>query len=551
MNKLLYIIILLSISFNIFAQTNTKLAYVQNEIIIQIDPNEHIENVLEKFNGYSIYLRKEISEDMGIYLIGFNRPSRSVSDHSILNQMRAHKGIRVAQFNHHVQDRSVPNDSLYYQQWSLNNNGQTGGTPGKDIHAEEAWDITTGGLTPDGDSIVVAVVDNGFHTDHPDINFWKNLGEIPDDSIDNEGNGFVDDIFGWNGFKDNGKINNPSDNHGTHVAGIMAAKGNNGIGITGISWDAKVMVVSRQESTTEDVILRSYNYILQQRKMYNRTEGDSGTFVVSVNSSFGVNNARPEDLPLWCAMYDSMGNAGILNVAATVNSNTNVDQVGDIPTTCPSPFLITVTRSNADGEKTTRAGYGPESIDIAAPGSSILSTVGSGYDHSSGTSMSCPHVTGAIGLMYSNICSDQLALKFNHPDSLALYVKNDVLASVDTHSSLDSITTTGGILNLLKAVINSEKCDTLDSSIARNLPAETFGLYPNPAEGDEILIEHSEKFSEIIITSLDGKVMFHQTYYNELVFKEPIDISAYENGIYVIYMRDKNSDIFIQKWFKL
>ncbi len=80
--------------------------------------------------------------------------------------------------------------------------------------------------------------------------------------------------------------------------------------------------------------------MLKQRQIYNETLGDSGTFVVSLNSSFGVNNAKPEDLPLWCAMYDSMGNAGILNVAATVNSNTNVDDAGDIPTTCPSPFLL-------------------------------------------------------------------------------------------------------------------------------------------------------------------------------------------------------------------
>lgn len=542
-----HLVLILSFVFCTRAFTQDQTAYIKDQILVQINPKSDIDQVIKSFQDYPVYLQKTVSKSMGIYLLEFRQPQRSMalSDHDILNKMRSFDQIKVAQFNHIVENRAIPNDTLYSQQWSLNNTGQDGGTPDIDMYAEMAWEITTGGLTLEGDSIVVAVVDNGFHLNHPDINFWKNIYEIPNDTIDNDSNGYVDDIYGWNALNDDADINTPGDNHGTHVAGIMGAKGNNKIGISGISWNQKVMVVSREESTSEDVIITAYAYVLKQRQIYNETLGDSGTFVVSLNSSFGVNNAKPEDLPLWCAMYDSMGNAGILNVAATVNSNTNVDDAGDIPTTCPSPFLIAVTRSNQLGEKTSRAGWGPQSIDLAAPGSKILSTTGSiGYNNMSGTSMSCPQVTGAIGLMYANIPEEKLALKYSQPDSLAKLVKHALLVSVDTNSTLEAKTVTGGILNLYRALVYVETDTLVDISI-NDVLATDFVVYPNPSS-DYIVIANQSNFNSIEIYDLLGHCHFHKVY-TGYENKDLIHINHFPIGLYFIRLEDQFGKVNLQR----
>ena len=532
------------------AQNKIEAEYLKDELIIQLNRTTNIEDVLAEFDFYPIYLKKVLSNDMKIFLLGFSKPFNrsSQSDKNILSLMRSYKGVITAQFNHIVSNRSVPDDSLFVEQWSLENTGQDGGLIGADIQAIDAWEYNTTGITKDGDSVVVSVVDNGFHTQHPDIHFWINSYEIPDDSIDNDNNGYIDDIYGWNAFDNNADINQPIDNHGTHVAGIMGAKGNNGIGITGISWGQKVMVVSRRESTDEAVIISAYSYILKQRQIYNETQGDSGAFVVSLNSSFGVDNGQPEDFPIWCAMYDSMGDAGIINVAATVNSNTNVDDVGDIPTTCPSPFLICVTRSNQLGEKTARAGWGPLSIDLAAPGSKIMSTLGNNsYGFMSGTSMACPHVTGAIGFLYANASSDQLSQKYNQPDSLANLVIQAVFAGVDFDSSLLNKTTTEGKLNLYKSTLFL-KGDTIIDSMAEIIPNK-FIVYPNPTS-EFILFAHSECISEIRIYDITGKIQFQKSYTN-ITYRDKITINTLANGFYFIKIVDELGNNYTQKWQKL
>lgn len=130
---------------------------------------------------------------------------------------------------------TVPDDPSFPDQWPLRNTGQAGGTPGADISAVTAWDSRTGA----GD-VVVAVVDTGVDTTHPDLipNLWHNPGEVPGDGLDNDRNGFVDDVYGWNFVSDSPDVRD--DNlHGTHVAGTIAAAGNNGVGVAGVSWGAK------------------------------------------------------------------------------------------------------------------------------------------------------------------------------------------------------------------------------------------------------------------------------------------------------------------------
>src|SRR5262249_49534599 len=162
----------------------------------------------------------------------------------------------------------------------------------------------------------------------------------------------------------------------------------------GVNWNVQLMPL--KGVGTEDQTVEAYTYVLEMRKKYNDSNGASGAFVVATNSSFGVNYGQPSDYPLWCAMYDSLGKYGILNAAATTNSNVDVDVVGDIPTACPSEYLITVTNTTA-ADELYPAGYGVLTIDLGAPGASIYTTTpNNGYSTATGTSPATPHVAGAI-----------------------------------------------------------------------------------------------------------------------------------------------------------
>jgi subtilisin family serine protease len=146
--------------------------------------------------------------------------------------------------------------------------------------------ITTGGLTVQGDTIVVAVIDCGADITHEDLNFWKNYLEIPGNGIDDDTNGYVDDFDGWNAQSQTGVITSCS--HGTHVSGIIGAIGNNTTGVVGVNWNVKIMPV-QPSSTNEALVVAAYTYVYNMRRLYNQTNGAKGAFIVATNSSFGVN----------------------------------------------------------------------------------------------------------------------------------------------------------------------------------------------------------------------------------------------------------------------
>jgi PKD repeat protein len=363
---------------------------------------------------------------------------------------------------------TVPNDFSFTQQWSLNNTGQTGGTPGADIDAELAWDISTGGLTAAGDTVVIAVIDGGFQLDHPDLieNYFKNRNEIPANGMDDDDNGYIDDVSGWDAYGNDGVL--PLDNHGTHVAGIIAAKGNNAIGISGVNWNAQILPIAGS-SGNEATVIAAYSYAAEMRIQYNESNGVKGAFVVATNSSFGVDQADPADYPIWCSFYDTLGAYGILSIGSTANANLNIDQVGDMPTACASQFLVSVTNSTKTDTKYTSAGYGVETIDIAAPGEAVYSCItSSGYANLTGTSMSSPHVSGAIGLMYSAGC-EQLIIDYKeNPGNIALLMRQYLLNGAEQISAFDNLVNNSRRLNLLGALqqLQLYVCDTLAPPVA-------------------------------------------------------------------------------------
>lgn len=402
----------------------------------------------QDIEGAGLQTIRQLSKRMNIWLISFDESAMAAN---VLEQVRKHPTVSLAQFNHKVTEREIiPNDPFFSELWGLKNTGQMGGTPLADIKATFAWDITTSGNTVLGDSIVVAMVDGGIDLNHEDLHLWKNRLEIPGNSIDDDMNGFVDDYDGWNAYGNNGNVQ--SSDHGTHVAGTATAIGNNGTGIAGVAFNTYLMPISGSGSN-EAIAVVAYDYIFSMRKIYNETNGAEGAFVVVTNSSFGIDQGNPANYPLWGAIYDSLGSVGILNVASTANRNWDIDVVGDIPTGMTNPSIVAVTNStNLDGLY-SMAGYGLHTIDLAAPGTNIYSSrPGNIYGNKTGTSMSSPHVSGSIAMMYAAADSSTIEQYRNNPELVALKFKQYLIASVDTLPAFVGKTVSGGRLNLHKAM---------------------------------------------------------------------------------------------------
>lgn len=453
MIKIFTLTILLLISLPcVFAQ-NQETDRVPGQLLVMLkgnaDPMADTE-LKVSIESLGITVNQKLGKSFNIWQFDFNEGIQIPS--KILQAIRRHPAVELAQFNHNVCEREIiPNDPSFNLLWQLKNTGQSGGFPGADVHATEAWDITTGGLTVLGDTIVIAVIDGGADMSHEDLNLIKNYNEIPGNNQDDDNNGYVDDYNGWNAYSNSGNI--PSHDHGTHVIGIAAAKTNNGIGVSGVSFSTKVMPVAGS-STTEATVVKAYDYVYTMRKIYNDSDGELGHFIVSSNSSFGVDGGNPANYPLWGAMYDSMGVVGIANIGSTANRAWDVDINGDIPTAMTNESLIAVTNTTNQDQINSQAGWGINSIDLGAPGTSIYSTrQGNQYGYKTGTSMASPMVSGTVALMYA-VTDSATLMEFKEFPSIAVSkFKRYLIATVDTITSLVGKTVSGGRLNTLNAVL--------------------------------------------------------------------------------------------------
>ncbi|HEY0976855.1 MAG TPA: S8 family serine peptidase [Flavobacteriales bacterium] len=439
--KSLLLSLVLFLHFTGLAQA--QMAIVPGDVLVMLAPEGSPEQVVgdmtrvgDRTTGLQVV--REVSAPMRTWLLHYT--ATDIPQEMMLRALRKHPHVQVAQSNHIIKERAVPNDAQYGQQWHHQN-----------IHSEDAWDITTGGVTATGDTIVVCIIERA-DLGHADLagNAWVNRNEIPGNGVDDDGNGYIDDVRGWNPGTNNDNVY--AGGHGTQVAGMIGAQGNNGIQVAGANWNVKMMPV-HYTSTQEAAVLSSYTYPLVMRRLYNSSAGEQGAFIVATNASWGIDYGDPEDAPLWCAMYDTLGTAGVLNCGATANSQINVDVDGDLPTACASDFMVSVTATNTADVRTFSA-YGATTIDVGAPGDNVFTTaLGGGTTTTSGTSFASPLTAGVIALLYSAPCASMMSLVHADPAAGALHVREALLEGVDPVAGLNGFTVTGGRINAYNSLM--------------------------------------------------------------------------------------------------
>lgn len=408
-----------------------------------------------------------------------------------------------------VTSRTVtPNDQYYSAQYYLPR-----------IQAPSVWQYQNNGLNRRGDTLVVAIIDSGHDTLHPDLIKcrWRNYGEIPGNSIDDDGNGYVDDIYGWNGAENNSRVFTKVsfDAHGTAIAGIIGADTDNDTGISGINHHIKIMplICYPEQGGGDDLgVIRSMLYAYRMKKLYIQSAGQKGACIVSVNTSIGIDLAFPADAPIWCAMYDSLGSLGILSAAATTNSETDVGQNGDVPSTCESVFTI-VTSGTDSQDKRISSGFSTQYVDLAAPGKGIwTSTLRSNasqfgpFASFTGTSFAAPQVAGLIALMHQHACDTFLAYYKAHPDSASLLMSSWILGGVQKMAVLSGKCVTGGLLNFAGAFTEMDKwCKSQYPQDSVKLFDETT-VFPNPVRsGSKFSIGFADTTGPIEIQCYDSE----------------------------------------------
>lgn len=338
-------------------------------------------------------------------------PGRTVDE--AVAALQRNPNVLYAEPDYVVHATLTPNDPSFGNLWGMAN-----------IKAPAAWEITTG-----SQETVVAIIDTGIDRNHPDLqcNLWTNPGELAGNGLDDDRNGYVDDVYGWDfAYGDN----NPSDvnGHGTHTAGTVGACGNNGLGVVGVNWQVKLVALKflndQGSGATSNAVLAV---------QYAQKEG----IRVSNNSWGGGGYSQ--------SLYDAINAAksvGHLFVAAAGNSNANTDASPHYPSSYTLDNIISVASITSTDARSSFSNYGATSVDLGAPGSSILSTVpNSGYATYSGTSMATPHVAGAAAMLVGR-----------HPMWTYGEIRDAILGTARPIAALSGITVTGGTLDLAAAV---------------------------------------------------------------------------------------------------
>ncbi|MCC6425439.1 MAG: S8 family serine peptidase [Phycisphaerales bacterium] len=347
-----------------------------------------------------------------------------------LAAIRGMPGVRYAEPNHFVHLAGIPNDVNFPRLWGMHNTGQTvNGDPGildADIDAPEAWDLFTG-----DPNMVIAVLDTGVSYQHPELvsNMWTNPGEIAGNGVDDDQNGYIDDVRGWDFWNND---NDPIDDHGhgTFCAGVIGARGNNVSGITGVNWRCKVMALkffSGNIQATIEGAVAALDYAV------------SNGAPISSHSWYTSSPLVLEDA------VDAAHAAGHLIVAAAANFATDNDVTPYYPASFPHDNVIAVGGCTNDDTLAWFSNYGAVSVDLLAPALNVYSCwINNGYLWGDGTSAATPHVAGAAALVLGR-----------SPGKSCLQIRGEILATVRPVAAAQGRCVTGGVLNVGQALRRS------------------------------------------------------------------------------------------------
>jgi subtilisin family serine protease len=435
---------LVSLSPSVYAQAlPARGGHVPGELIIQFNSNVTDEQIATAFRQGGLKLKEHVAtpamKDHG--KIGLTRVATTMQLEAAIEILSNLPGIDFAELNG-IGTADIESNDPYYLGGSLWGTysddlpSASGPAVTSNIYGSQVEKVWAAGFVGSPD-VYVGVIDQGFQPDHPDLaaNVWTNPGEIPGDGIDNDGNGYIDDVHGWNGIDNNGVIYDPALGHGTHVAGTIGAVGGNGIGVVGMNWNVKLIAGKAGDAAGIGILsaIKAIDYMTALKTK-------NGLNIVALNNSYsggGTSQALQD-------AFARAAQAGILAVCSASNQGANNNSSPRWPanadTTSGAGFdsIVSVAAIDQAGGKASFSNYGLYSVDLGAPGVDILSTVpDGGYSLGSGTSMSTPHVTGAVAL-YASV----------YPAATAAQIKTRLLtAGVVSTPSLTGLTLTGGRLD--------------------------------------------------------------------------------------------------------
>lgn len=408
-----------------------ELSFVDDQVLVGYEPGTSAQERNQIEGEVNAQDEQTVGAATHVLNVGQGNVAKAIA------ALERHGAVRYAQPNyvHHVD--MAPNDPSFGQLWGLLNSGQTvngtAGTAGADIKATQAWDLSTGSK-----NVVVGIVDTGIDYNHPDLaaNAWSNPGGI---------GGCAAGTHGYNAIA---KTCNPLDdhNHGTHVSGTIGGVGNNGVGITGVNWNVSLMglkFLNAAGSGTTANAIAAIDWAINAKI--------AGVNVRVLSNSWGGG-------PFEQALLDVINKAGandILFVAAAGNSSANNDSTPHYPSSYGAANEIAVAATTQTDGLASFSNYGATSVNLGAPGTNIYSSVRGGlYAFFNGTSMATPHVSGAAALLLSACSLTTAALK------------STLLSNVDTLGSLAGKTTTGGRLNVSRALSSCAAPSAPDYSLA-------------------------------------------------------------------------------------
>ena len=429
-------ILAIFVAVQIVSAQGGKKPFVENELLVKYKSGTASRTALTINSQLNSIVLEEFPD------LGWQRVkiADGVSVEAAKARYAAYEDVEAVQPNYYYRLLSTPNDTQY----------TAAGMYGlRSISAPAAWDLTTGSA-----NVVVADIDTGLRYTHEDLaaNTWTNPGEIAGNGIDDDGDGFIDDVHGWDFFYNDSDPYDDAGGHGTHTGGTIGAVGNNGRGVVGVNWNVKIMPIKiyspNGADSTSAMLVNAYNYV---RLMKNR-----GVNIRVTNNSYGdCGEACGYDQATKDAL-DAMGNSGVLNVFAAGNNGRNIDTAPFYPASYTSPGILTVAASTSTDTRASFSNFGASSVDIAAPGLSVLSTYNSSdtsYATLSGTSMATPHTAGAAAL-----------LSAYNPNLSPASLKATLMNTVDLLPQWNGVVKSGGRLNIARALANQTVCNFALSS---------------------------------------------------------------------------------------